>query len=105
MIVRFRGFELDPHLRELRREGQRLPVQKKVLDLLLYLIRFRGRVVSRDALLSRAWGREYQNDSLMLKVHIARLREKLGDDAQNPRYIFTERGIGYRFAKAKDAGK
>ena len=55
MIVRFSGFELDHRLRELRREGRPLRVQKKVLDLLLYLVRFRGRIVSREELLANVW--------------------------------------------------
>ncbi len=49
--------------------------------------------------MAKVWGWESPSDLLLLKVHIARLRDKLGDDAHNPRYIFTDRGLGYRFAK------
>ncbi len=96
-------FDPSEHLVIVKGQPVRLtPTESRLLS---HLVSHPGRVISREALLSKAWGREYQNDSLMLKVHIARLREKLGCDAQNPRYIFTERGIGYRFAKPKTAGK
>ena len=67
--------------------------------LLAQLVQNAGHTLSQKTLLAKVWGWESQEDILMLKVHIARLREKLRDDAHNPRYIFTERGLGYRFAR------
>jgi DNA-binding response OmpR family regulator len=56
--------------------------------------------VTTDETRTRAdTARQSAEDILMLKVHIARLRQKLGDHARNPRYIFTERGLGYRFVR------
>ncbi len=68
-------------------------------NLLSYLARNAGQVVPHRVLLERVWGREYLEATDYLKVHIQRLRQKLGDNAQSPRLIFNERGIGYRLAK------
>ncbi len=57
-----------------------------------------GQVLPHALLLTKVWGPEYCHDIDYLKVHVRHLREKLRDDAQNPRYIFTERSKGYRFA-------
>ena len=67
-------------------------------NLLVYLIKNAGRVLTHETLLRKVWGPEYRQEIDYLKVYIRRLRDKLGDDAQNPRYILTERGVGYRFA-------
>jgi len=66
---------------------------------LLYLLTTNaGQVLPHDFLLTNVWGPEYSDALEYLKVHVRHLREKLGDDAQKPRYIFTERSRGYRFA-------
>jgi len=66
-------------------------------NLLYFLATNAGQVVPHDFLLTKVWGPEYRDAPDYLKVHIRHLREKLGDDAQNPSFIFTERGKGYRF--------
>ncbi len=53
--------------------------------------------LSHRYLLEQVWGEQYRNEIQYLKVFIQRLRQKLGDDPQTPRYIHTERGVGYRF--------
>ena len=67
--------------------------------LLYQLVRNAGRVLPFDTLLSKVWGDEYRGDMDYLKTYISRLRKKLGDDPENPHYIITERGVGYRFAR------
>jgi DNA-binding response OmpR family regulator len=84
-------------------KGQPVKLTPTEFRLLSHLVSNAGTVLSHEALLAKAWGRQFQDDVSMLKVHIARLREKLGDDAHNPRYIFTEWGIGYRFARPRVA--
>ena len=59
-----------------------------------------GRVLTQDMLLQRVWGPEYLGESQLLRSYIKSLRQKLGDSARSPSYIFTEHGIGYRMAKA-----
>jgi len=70
----------------------------KELQLLRYLIDRRGTVVTREDLLQHVW--EYQSDvsSRTIDVHIAWLRQKLEDNPQNPKFIHTVRGVGYRFS-------
>ena len=58
-----------------------------------------GRVLTQDELLHRVWGPEYTGESQLLRAYIKSLRQKLGDNARNPSYIFTEHGTGYRMAK------
>ena len=58
-----------------------------------------GRVLTHDQLLRRVWGRDYSGDSPLLRSFVKKLRGKLKDDANNPRYIFTEPRVGYRMAK------
>jgi two-component system KDP operon response regulator KdpE len=81
--------------------GQPVKLTPTEFRLLSHLVSNAGRILSHETLLAKAWGREYEGDVLMLKVQIARLRDKLGDDAHNPRYVFTERGVGYRFARPR----
>lgn len=84
-------------------KGQPVKLTPTEFRLLSHLVSNAGNVLPHEALLAKAWGHQSQDDVSMLKVHIARLREKLGDDAHNPRYIFTEWGIGYRFARPRAA--
>ena len=56
--------------------------------------------MTQDELLKRVWGPEYTGESQLLRSHIRSLRQKLGDDARSPSYIFTEHGIGYRMQKS-----
>ncbi len=62
-----------------------------------------GRVFTQDMLLQRVWGPEYSGDSQLLRSYIKSLRQKLGDNARKPTYIFTEHGIGYRMARSDAA--
>jgi DNA-binding response OmpR family regulator len=75
------------------------PVQLTSTEYRLFetLIRHAGTTVPHRLLLERVWGPEYVGDAQYLKVFVRRLRQKLGDDAQHPRYIQTQWGIGYRF--------
>ena len=66
--------------------------------LLSYLVRNAGRVVTPDQILEQVWGEEYAGETHLLQVNMGRLRQKLGDDARNSRYIFTRPGIGYMLA-------
>ena len=59
-----------------------------------------GRVLTQDELLKRVWGPEYSGESQLLRAYVKSLRQKLGDNARNPSYIFTEHGTGYRMARA-----
>lgn len=77
--------------------GQELDLQPKQFDLLTYLVRNRGTVLTRDQLLLNVWGYDYTGDTRTVDVHVRWLREKLEEDPANPRLIQTVRGVGYCF--------
>lgn len=77
--------------------GQDLELQPKQFELLTYLVRNRGTVLTRDQLLHNVWGYDYAGDTRTVDVHVRWLREKLEEDPANPRLIQTVRGVGYVF--------
>lgn len=77
--------------------GTPVVLSPKEWRLLEYFLQHKNRVVSHQALLRYAWGDGYEEDVASLKVYIAHLRRKLGDSARRPRYIHSERTLGYRF--------
>ena len=89
--------DVDRH--EVTRDGVPIPLTKVEFRLLASLIEAGGRVLSRDQLLDAVYGND-QTEVLdrTVDVHIGRLRDKLGDDAEHPRYVATVRGVGYRVA-------
>lgn len=75
--------------------GQEMELQPKQFELLTYLVRNRGTVLTRDQLLHNVWGYDYVGDTRTVDVHVRWLREKLEEDPANPRLIQTVRGVGY----------
>lgn len=65
--------------------------------LLYHLVQNAGWVMPHDVLLAKVWGPEYRDESHYLRLYITYLRQKIEEDPANPRYILTERGVGYRF--------
>ena len=70
----------------------------KEFELLEFLMRNSGRVLTRSQLIDRVWGSDYVGDTKTLDVHIKRLRSKIEKDPANPEFILTIRGLGYKFA-------
>ncbi|HEY7024543.1 MAG TPA: response regulator transcription factor [Candidatus Limnocylindrales bacterium] len=89
--------EVDFARQEARLNGERLDLTPTEYKLLYHLVRNAGHVLQHGTLLAKVWGREYVDEVDYIRVYIRRLRDKLGDDPDNPRYIRTERGLGYRF--------
>ena len=85
--------------REITVRGAAVRLTPTEYKLLYHLVRNAGRVLPFDTLLSKVWGDEYRGDMDYLKTYISRLRKKLGDDPEHPRYIITERSVGYRCAR------
>jgi len=83
--------------REVLQGSKPVELTFKEYELLCMLIRERGRVIPREELLQVIWGIDFIGESRTLDMHIRTLRQKLGDDAESPRYIKTVRNIGYRF--------
>jgi two-component system, OmpR family, KDP operon response regulator KdpE len=95
--------EVDFARQEARLHGERLDLTPTEYKLLYHLVRNAGHVLQHGTLLAKVWGREYVDEVDYIRVYIRRLREKLGDDPENPRYIRTERGLGYRFVGERRA--
>lgn len=91
------GLEIDFGAHEARLDGRRLDLTPTEFRLLAVLARNAGWVVPTERLLGLVWGREYADEHDYVRVYVRRLRAKLGDDAEHPRFIRTERGLGYRF--------
>ncbi len=96
--IRIGELELDPAARLARLGGEELDLSRKEFDLLAELMRNAGRVVKREDLMSKVWDVNWFGSTKTLDVHIGWLRRKLGDDPNQPRYIETVRGVGFRFA-------
>ena len=82
--------------------GRRIELTPKEFDLLATLAAERGRVFGREMLLERVWGYDYMGESRTVDVHVQRLRSKIEPDPDQPRYLLTVRGIGYRFATEEE---
>ena len=88
---------LDLIGRKAYRGGQEMRLSHKEFDLLAALIRNTGTALSRERLLQQVWGYDYPGDTRTVDVHIRWLREKIEEDAADPKRIVTVRGVGYRF--------
>ncbi len=95
--LHFDNLEIDLTRREVLLDGQPLAFKPKEFDLLLFLARHRGQVLSRELILERVWGWEFSGGSRTVDVHVRWLREKIENDPTNPIRIVTVRGAGYRF--------
>jgi two-component system, OmpR family, KDP operon response regulator KdpE len=89
--------EVDFARQEARLDGDRVDLTPTEYKLLYHLVRNAGHVLPHGTLLAKVWGREYVDEVDYVRVYIRRLRDKLRDDPDHPRFIRTERGLGYRF--------
>jgi len=96
-VIKVGELEIDVAARIVLKGGERVDLAPRELDLLLALIEHRGRVVSRQHLLSEVWGHQGQVVTRTVDTHIAELRRKLEPDTRKPSYIQTARKAGYRF--------
>jgi two-component system response regulator RegX3 len=77
--------------------GQEVGLPLKEFDLLEYLLRNVGRVLTRGQLIDRVWGADYVGDTKTLDVHVKRLRSKIERDPSSPQHLVTVRGLGYKY--------
>jgi DNA-binding response OmpR family regulator len=93
---------VDIAARRARLDDQELQLSRKEFDLLAELIRNAGRVVTREQLMDRVWDENWFGSTKTLDVHVRWLRQKLGDDPADPRYLHTVRGVGFRFTAPEE---
>jgi two-component system KDP operon response regulator KdpE len=89
--------KIDFDRREVWVEGQLVKLRPTEYRLLYHLVQNAGWVVTHDQLLAKVWGYEYRDEPHYVRLYINYLRQKLEKDPANPKYILTERGVGYRF--------
>ena len=89
---------IDYNSREVLVEGKRIKLRPTEFRMLYHLIENAGWVVPHETLLAKVWGYEYREEIQYLRLYVTYLRQKIEPDPSHPRYILTERGVGYRFA-------
>ena len=94
--------DLGRHEVVIRGENHNLPL--KEFEVLTLLLEAAGRVLTRETLIDRIWGSDYEGDTKTLDVHIKRVRAKVEDDPANPTRIVTIRGVGYKYVIPKYFG-
>ncbi len=99
--------EVDEHLkldfgrREIRLDGELIKLRPTEYRLLYHLVKNAGWVMTYDQILAKVWGYEYRDEPHYVRLYVNYLRQKLEKDPANPKYILTERGVGYRFVDYK----
>ncbi len=96
-VIEVAGLRIDAAARRVDRDGAEVHLTRKEFDLLWMLAAQAGRLVPQRMILEAIWGPAHAEDTQYLRVYIRQLRAKIGDDAADPVFLFTEPGIGYRF--------
>ncbi|ABD09332.1 two component transcriptional regulator, winged helix family [Rhodopseudomonas palustris HaA2] len=94
------GIEIDAVRHRVTRDGDEIKLTPKEFELLAFLVRHAGRVVTHRQILAAVWGPAHTSDTQYLRVYIGQLRQKIEAHADEPRIILTEPGIGYRIGDA-----
>jgi two-component system KDP operon response regulator KdpE len=100
-VIEERDFRIDLETREISVCGKTIHLSPKEFDLLVYLMRNAGKVLTHRTVLSAVWGGDYVAQNEYLRVFVGRLRKKIEPDPARPRYILTEPWVGYRFMPGK----
>lgn len=99
------SLKLDFGRREVWLKGKLIKLRPTEYRLLYHLVQNAGWVMTYDQILTKVWGYEYRDEPHYVRLYINYLRQKLEEDPANPKYILTERGVGYRFVDYKKQGK
>jgi two-component system KDP operon response regulator KdpE len=99
-LLRVGDFEVDAVRHRVTRAGVELKLTPKEFELLLFLAKNAGRVLTHRQILAAVWGVAHTSDTQYLRVYVGQLRQKIEDKADDPRIILTEPGIGYRISES-----
>lgn len=98
-VLRVGGIEVDSIRHRVTRAGVDVKLTPKEFELLSFLARHAGRIVTHKQILSAVWGPAHAEDTQYLRVYVGQLRQKIEDNADDPKIILTEPGIGYRVSE------
>lgn len=98
-VLLCKALKVDVNRHQVSRGGKPVELTAKEFDLLVMLMRNRGKVLTRDTLLDKVWGVEYFGDTRTVDVHVRYLRQKIEQDPDSPKMIQTVRGVGYKFSE------
>jgi two-component system KDP operon response regulator KdpE len=96
-VISCNDLEIDLSLRTIKKNDEQIKLTATEYSLLALLVKNEGKVLTHQYLLRQVWGPGFINQSQYLRVFIAQLRKKIEDDANAPKHIITESGVGYRF--------
>jgi two-component system KDP operon response regulator KdpE len=99
-VLRVGNLEVDAVRHRATRAGAEIKLTPKEFELLSFLARHAGRVVTHKQILTAVWGPAHTEDTQYLRVYVGQLRQKIEEHADDPRIILTEPGIGYRIAES-----
>lgn len=100
-VIRVGDVDIYPAKFEVVVRGDSIELTPKEFDLLLYLARRQGRILSREQLLNAIWNYDFAGETRIVDVHVSHLREKIEEDTKSPLYIKTARGFGYKLEEPK----
>ena len=98
-VLKVGGLEVDSVRHRATRAGTEIKLTPKEFELLSFLARHAGRVVTHKQILTAVWGPAHTEDTQYLRVYVGQLRQKIEEHPDDPRFILTEPGIGYRIAE------
>ena len=96
--------QIDFNRRQVIVEGKEIKLRPTEYRLLYHLVNNAGWTLPHETLLAKVWGHEYRDETHYLRLYITYLRQKIEEDPAHPKYILTERGLGYRFEDFKKGG-
>ena len=91
------NIEIDLNARTVKRRGELIKLTATEYSLLSLFIKNAGKVLTHGYILKEIWGKPFSEESQYVRIYISQLRKKLEDDPNNPKFILTESGVGYRF--------
>lgn len=98
-IIQFDSIEIDENKAEVKKMGKMIDLTAKEYQILLFMVTNAGRILSKDLIIEKIWGSEFEGHDNALMVHIRHLRKKIEDNPSSPKYIITYKGLGYKFMK------
>ncbi|MFJ8260806.1 response regulator transcription factor [Rummeliibacillus sp. NPDC094406] len=95
-IIKAGPFELNEQRAELKKNGEKIELKPKELGMMTYLLQNPNQILSKESLVNKVWGEDFIGFDNTVMVHIRRLREKIEEQASNPQYLVTVKGLGYK---------